>query len=74
MQSHPHLLTIHCRQRIEQIIHIEADFQPFAFVGNFNLLLGFFLFRVVRLDYESVLFQLEANPTIFLIGENGGSL
>src|ERR1700678_4544322 len=44
------VLAIDRRQGIQQIIDVESDFEIRALVGNFDLLFGLFLLRVVGLD------------------------
>ena len=52
---------------------VEADFQAFARVGDFQLFAGFFLLAVAACDFQAARGQLQANAAEFFVGENGGA-
>src|SRR5688572_10685515 len=69
-----HFVPVDCRQRIQQVSDVEADFELVTYVGNLDLLFGFFLLGVVRLERQRVLLQGQSDPAVFLIGQDRGPL
>ncbi len=67
-------LAVDRGEGVQQIIDVEADLELVALEIDFDLVLGFFLLRVVSLQGQHSGLQHQANTAVFLVRENGGSL
>src|SRR5579864_7672142 len=68
------LVAFNRAQRVEQIIDVEADLDFLVLVVHFDLVLGFLLLGVVRLDDEEPRPRGEPDAAVFRIREDGGAL
>ena len=64
------MLAVDRAQRVQQVIHVEADFDIFATIGDLELLFGLLLLGIVRLNNDPAVADNQANATIFLIRQN----
>ena len=71
-QSDLNFIAANRTQHIEQISHIEADFQAGPLIIDLELLVRFFLLGIMRLNSDVVLLKVESNAAVFLIRENRG--
>src|SRR5262249_33660182 len=73
-QSDLDLVAIDRAQGIEQVIHVEADLDFLALVLHLDLILGFLLLRIMRLEREQAGARGEPNAPVLLIGEDRRTL
>src|SRR5690606_1286850 len=72
-QNQANLFGTHHPQHIQQVAHVEADLERTAAVFNRYLLLGFFLLRVIGLNLQQTVFQLQPDTAIFFVRKNSGT-
>src|SRR3990167_3546544 len=72
-ENQTHLLGGHHAQYVEQVADVEADFQRTAVVVNSDLFFGFFLLRVIGLNFQQTGLQLHANTAVLLVRQDRGT-
>src|SRR4029077_9163231 len=73
-EANDDLVGLDGRQGVQQIVDVEADLDFLAFVGDFDLVFGFFLLRVVRLECQKVRPGGQADAAILFVRQDGGAL
>ncbi len=68
------VLIAQCRQRIEQVVHVEANGQVADLGIGLDLFLRFFLLGVVRADLQLARRDFNADAAVLLVGQDGRTL
>src|SRR5688572_27306220 len=68
------LLAIDGRERVEQVIHVEADLHRVAAVLDLERLDGLFLLWIVGLEHDAIGAELEPYASILLVREDRRAL
>lgn len=72
-QNQANLFGGHDAQHVEQVADVETDLQRLTVVLNADFFFCFFLFRVVGLNFQLAVGQLQTNATVLLVGQNRGA-
>ena len=72
-QDQTNLLGSHYAQHIEQVADVKADLEGATVIFNADFFFRLFLFRVVSLDLQLTIRQLQADTAVLLVGQNRGA-